>query len=156
MIYAMIKNIKKHTSPQLVHRHLKQLLVKLLHICIWNSKFAMWRKNSDLDQNYESFIFLLDCERSLLSTDLVSRACKGKGRTADNTSRNETRQLFALVKLAPPLHKHYLCLIKLVGNEPKGLPTNFPKWREQQIKLYLINISFYQNNIDRFSYLKYT
>jgi hypothetical protein len=27
-----------------------------------------------------------------------------KGGTADNTSRNEIRPLFALVKLAPPLH----------------------------------------------------
>jgi hypothetical protein len=28
--------------------------------------------------------------------------------------------------------------IKLVGNERKGLRTNFPKWREPQTKLYLI------------------
>ena len=32
-----------------------------------------------------------------------------KGGPADKTSRNEIRPLFALVKLAPPLHKHYLC-----------------------------------------------
>ena len=30
-----------------------------------------------------------------------------KGGTIDNTSRNEIRPLFALVKLAPPLHKQY-------------------------------------------------
>jgi hypothetical protein len=36
-----------------------------------------------------------------------------KGGTAYNTSRNEIRPLFALVKLAPPLHKHYLYPINL-------------------------------------------
>jgi hypothetical protein len=44
---------------------------------------------------------------------LGSRACEGKEVTADNTSRNEIRPLFALVKLAPPLYKHYLYPIKL-------------------------------------------
>ena len=39
-----------------------------------------------------------------------------KGGTADNTSRNEIRTpLFALVKLAPPLHKHYLYPIGTVN-----------------------------------------
>ena len=37
-----------------------------------------------------------------------------KGGTADNTSRNEIRPLFARVKLAPPLHKHYLYAIKSI------------------------------------------
>jgi hypothetical protein len=37
-----------------------------------------------------------------------------KGGTADNTSRNEIRPLFALVKVAPPLHKHYLYPIKSI------------------------------------------
>jgi hypothetical protein len=34
---------------------------------------------------------VLDCERSLLSAGLDFRACKTKGETADNTSRNEIR-----------------------------------------------------------------
>ena len=37
-----------------------------------------------------------------------------KGGTADNTSRNEIHPLFALVKLALPLHKHYLYPIKSI------------------------------------------
>ena len=41
-----------------------------------------------------------------------------KGGTADNTSRNEIRPLFARVKLAPPLHKHYLYPIKSIQQEP--------------------------------------
>ena len=57
---------------------------------------------------YLSLIAPLDCERSLLSAGLLaSQACQGKGGTADNTSRNEIRPLFALVKLVPPLHKRY-------------------------------------------------
>ena len=36
--------------------------------------------------------------------------------------------------------------IKLVRNEPKGLRTNFPKWREATNQI-IFNISFYQNNI---------
>ena len=57
-------------------------------------------------------LVFVDCEWSLVSMDLASRACEGKGGTADNTSINEIRPLFALVKFTPPLHKHYLCPIK--------------------------------------------
>jgi hypothetical protein len=56
----------------------------------------------------------LDCERSLLSAGLDSRACERNGGTGDKTSRKEIRPLFALVKLAPPLHKHYLYPIKSI------------------------------------------
>ena len=54
---------------------------------------------------------------------------------------------------------------KLVGNEPKGLRTNFPKWREPQTKLYLIYHftrtilllkSLTTSDVDRFSYPQYT
>jgi hypothetical protein len=48
---------------------------------------------------------MLDCERSLLSPGLASRACERKGVTADNTSRNELRPHFTLVKLALPSQK---------------------------------------------------
>ena len=37
---------------------------------------------------------------------------------ADNTSRNEIRPLFALVKLAPPLHKHYYIQLNLSNRKP--------------------------------------
>jgi hypothetical protein len=40
------------------------------------------------------------------------------GATADNTLGNEIRPLFALVKLAPPLHKHYLYPIKYIQYKP--------------------------------------
>ena len=40
------------------------------------------------------------------------------GGTADNTSRNEIRPLFALVKLAPPLHKHYYIQLNLSNRKP--------------------------------------
>jgi hypothetical protein len=55
--------------------------------------------------------------------------------------------------------------MKLVGNEPKGLRTNFPKWREPQTKLYLIYHftrtilllkSLTTFDIDRISYPQYT
>jgi hypothetical protein len=57
--------------------------------------------------------------------------------------------------------------IKLVGNEPKGLRTNFPKWRgaTNQTKLYLIYHftrtilllkSLTTSDIDRISYRQYT
>jgi hypothetical protein len=53
----------------------------------------------------------------------------------------------------------------LVGNERKGLRTNFPKWREatnQIILIYhftntiLLLKSLTTSNIDRFSYPQYT
>jgi hypothetical protein len=46
--------------------------------------------------------------------------------------------------------------IKLVGNERKGLRTNFPKWREATNQI-IFNISFYQNNIiiKVFNYFRY-
>jgi hypothetical protein len=55
--------------------------------------------------------------------------------------------------------------IKMVGNEPKGLRINFPKWQEPQTKLYLIYHfartilllkSLTTSDFDRFSYPQYT
>jgi hypothetical protein len=42
----------------------------------------------------------------------------GERRAADNTSRNEIRPLFALVKLAPPLQKHYYIQLNLFNKKP--------------------------------------
>jgi hypothetical protein len=57
----------------------------------------------------KTFDLLLDCERSLLSTGLASQAYERKGLPTTHQSRNEIRHaLFALVKLVPSLHEHYL------------------------------------------------
>jgi chromosome segregation ATPase len=47
-------------------------------------------------------------DKHRVSTRLRSTPGKLNPWTGDNTSRKEIRPLFALVKLAPPLHKHYL------------------------------------------------
>ena len=67
---------------------------------------------------------------------------------------------YTFIRLPPPQ-----AFQKMVGNERKGLRTNFPKWREPQTKLYLIYHftrtilllkSLTTSDIDRFSYPQYT
>jgi hypothetical protein len=50
--------------------------------------------------------------------DYTASSPSDKGGTADNTSRNEIRPLFALVKLAPPLHKHHYIQLNLSNRKP--------------------------------------
>jgi hypothetical protein len=73
-------------------------------------------------QNTNRTRLIVACKRSLshIHSSVPSRnvldreQSLGERRDADNTSRNEIRPLFALVKLAPPLHKHYLYPIKSI------------------------------------------
>ena len=51
-----------------------------------------------------------------------------KGGTADNTSKKEIRPLFALVKLAPPLHKHYLYPNNYYVSDLIDRRIDFDKW----------------------------
>ena len=62
--------------------------------------------------------FLITQCIALLILDLDNEQFLEEMRAADNTSRNEIHPLFALVKLAPPLHKHYYIQLNLSNKKP--------------------------------------